>query len=259
MYYQGRGLWSSPTSTTTSITTKTSQALAGAGLPRRNCRDRKAIGSPSRATERRSRFLQHLRRIYMVLGLGGISKPPATRSLSSRKSAPVSWSGLSPQLSASLWTAAHERHQTSRDLAALPQRAHALCSGEGVDTAHVRANILERHWRPGSVLPRAPHDRWAFKSDLFRTCIVSGWHSIQAAWMSMDDACAADTPHVSRWPGDGPDDDEVLGGWKAVRACQHDNLRSAPRSRPHRGYSDGRWTTPSCSLDGDRAYMRPGL
>jgi hypothetical protein len=52
-------------------------------------------------------------------------------------------------------------------------------------------NIMERHWRPelGVMLEHLDDRFQPFKPDPLQNHLaVSGWHSIQAAWMSMDEA-----------------------------------------------------------------------
>jgi len=205
MYYQGRGLW--VFSYIYNHFERHERHLKAARLAReflvKNCRDSKGYWI-SKFT-REGKPLQPSENIYgdmyMVLGLAEYSK--ATGGRENLDMAVESAYGVMERVVSPAYQHLHG-HGASHEPGTkrLGTWQHFLSTltpllrqakDEGIDNIArmcVR-NIMERHWRPefGVMLEHLDDRFEPFRPDPQQSHRqVSGWHSIQAAWMSMDEA-----------------------------------------------------------------------
>jgi N-acylglucosamine 2-epimerase len=205
MYYQGRGLW--VFSYIYNHFERHERHLKAARLAReflvKNCRDPKGywISKFTRDGKMLQPSLNIYGDIYMVLGLGEYHQ--ATGDRESLDLAVESAYGVMERIVSSAYQHLHG-HGASHEPGTkrLGTWQHFLSAltpllrytrDEGIDNIArmcVR-NIMERHWRPefGVMLEHLDDRFEPFRPDPLQSHrVVSGWHSIQAAWMSMDEA-----------------------------------------------------------------------
>lgn len=205
MYYQGRGLW--VFSYIYNHFERHERHLKAARLAReflvKNCRDSRGywISKFTRDGKRLEPSTNIYGDIYMVLGLAEYYQAAGAREdldLAVESAYGVMERVVSPAYQHLAGHGASHEPGTKRlgtwqhFLSALtPLLRHTR--DEGIDNIArmcVR-NIMERHWRPeyGVMLEHLDDRFEPFKPDPQQHHrIVSGWHSIQAAWMSMEEA-----------------------------------------------------------------------
>ncbi len=205
MYYQGRGLW--VFSYIYNHFEHHERHLKAARMARdflvRNCRDAKGywISKFSRDGKMIEPPYNIYGDIYMVLGLAEYYKAAGDRE--SLPLAVESAYGVMERIVSPSYQHLHghgaSHEPGTKRLGTWQHFLSALtpllrCTrDEGVENIArmcVR-NIMERHWRPelGVMLEHLDDRFEPFKPDpLQNHRVVSGWHSIQAAWMSMDEA-----------------------------------------------------------------------
>lgn len=213
MYYQGRGLW--VFSYIYNHFEKHERHLKAARLARnflvKNCRDERGYWN-SKFT-REGKTLEGSFNIYgdmyMVLGLGEYYK--ATGCEESRKLAIESAYGVMERIVSPSYQhlaghgAANEpgckRLGTWQHFLSTLTPLLRYTTDEGVERIArmcVR-NILERHWHPelGVAFERLDDNWEPYRADpMDNDRVISGWHSIQAAWMCMDEALRRGHPRM---------------------------------------------------------------
>lgn len=215
MYYQGRGLW--VFSYIYNHFERHERHLKAARLAReflvKNCRDPKGywISKFTRDGKTLQPSTNIYGDIYMVLGLAEYYQAAGNRedlNLAIESAYGVTERVVSP---AYQHLAGHgPSHEPGAKrlgtwqhfLSALtPLLRHTRDDGiDNIARMCVR-NIMERHWRPefGVMLEHLDDRFEPFKPDpQQKHRIVSGWHSIQAAWMSMEEALRRNHPRMFR-------------------------------------------------------------
>lgn len=234
MYYQGRGLW--VFSYIYNHFERHERHLKAARLAReflvRNCRDAKGywISKFTRDGKKLEPSTNIYGDIYMVLGLAEYYKAAGNRAdldLAIESAYGVMERVVSPAYQHLAGHGASHEPGTKRlgtwqhFLSALtPLLRHTQDDGiDNIARMCVR-NIMERHYRPeyGVMLEHLDDRFEPFRPDpQQKHRIVSGWHSIQAAWMSMEEALRRNHPRMFR--------DALAMGRRTMEKCWVDGQR----------------------------------